>query len=147
VIARHSKAPPFRTMLVAVALLLGTAGAVGFSAPADASTYPCAPGQTLKYGQWSSSCVNGLQTYLNGFQNAKLGVDGDFGWATHNAVRIYQSRHGLTTDGVVGPQTRDYMCSYLGTGIPVNSGATFNQRDAAGLAIHYMCLGWGYHYN
>jgi peptidoglycan hydrolase-like protein with peptidoglycan-binding domain len=36
----------------------------------------------------------------------KVGVDGDFGPATKRALKQWQQAHGLTADGVAGPQTR-----------------------------------------
>ena len=38
-------------------------------------------------------------------QYFKLQVDGVFGPATENAVKVYQKEYGLTQDGVVGPKT------------------------------------------
>lgn len=35
--------------------------------------------------------------------------DGVFGTITHNAVAAYQRRHGLVSDGIVGPKTWDKM--------------------------------------
>jgi hypothetical protein len=35
----------------------------------------------------------------------RLSVDGAFGTSTDREVRIYQSRHRLTADGIVGPKT------------------------------------------
>jgi len=48
---------------------------------------------------FSGSAVERLQHAL------KLPVDGEFGPSTEEAVMRLQSRHGLTPDGVVGPET------------------------------------------
>jgi lysozyme len=40
---------------------------------------------------------------------SNLAVDGVFGPATEEAVRQFQSQHGLAVDGVVGLQTRDKL--------------------------------------
>jgi len=48
--------------------------------------------------------VETLQRALND-QGASLTVDGDFGPATEQAVRDFQSSQGLTADGIAGPQT------------------------------------------
>ena len=51
--------------------------------------------------------VKALQALLigYGYDLGSYGADGDFGGATESAVRKYQSRNGLTTDGVVGDKT------------------------------------------
>ena len=51
--------------------------------------------------------VKALQALLigYGYNLGSYGADGDFGGATESAVRKYQSRNGLTTDGVVGAKT------------------------------------------
>ena len=47
----------------------------------------------------------GLHTYAQGGQGDPGPIDGDFGPKTENAVRAYQSDHGLSVDGVVGDLT------------------------------------------
>jgi len=50
-------------------------------------------------------CVTQLQQLLND-NGAGLTVDGDFGAGTFTAVENYQRAHGLSVDGVVGPNTK-----------------------------------------
>lgn len=49
--------------------------------------------------------VKMLQRMLNALSNANLGVDGDFGPLTENAVKAFQSKNGLGADGIVGLYT------------------------------------------
>lgn len=58
---------------------------------------------TIRYGS-SGDEVKKLQESLNS-QGYKLDVDGQFGSATQSAVRDYQSKNGLTVDGIVGDNT------------------------------------------
>jgi len=55
-------------------------------------------------------CVTELQELLNS-HGASLVVDGDFGSATLSAVESYQSAHGLSVDGIVGPNTKASLMS------------------------------------
>ena len=48
--------------------------------------------------------VKKLQTELNKYGYG-LDVDGSFGQKTNDAVRDYQSKNGLSVDGVVGNNT------------------------------------------
>ena len=48
--------------------------------------------------------VRPLQRLLNA-RGPDIGVDGIFGPQTENAVKAFQSGHGLAADGIVGPQT------------------------------------------
>lgn len=60
-------------------------------------------GRSVRQGA-EGVAVRELQTALNS-TGANLGVDGDFGPRTRNAVRDFQRANNLTVDGVVGPNT------------------------------------------
>ncbi len=49
--------------------------------------------------------VRAVQVMLSEQFGYGLTVDGDFGAGTNDAVRDFQGDHGLTVDGIVGPQT------------------------------------------
>lgn len=51
------------------------------------------------------TAVSDLQTMLNKVIGAGLPVDGIYGNSTYNAVSTYQSRKGLTADGICGADT------------------------------------------
>ena len=62
--------------------------------------------KTLRKGDKGAQ-VKALQALLIGYDYdcGRSGADGDFGGATDSALRKYQSRNGLTVDGVAGPKT------------------------------------------
>jgi hypothetical protein len=60
---------------------------------------------SLRLGSMGTS-VSELQRVLNAwYPDLQLAVDGDFGPATEAAVREFQRRSGLATDGIAGPVT------------------------------------------
>lgn len=96
--------------VAAVALAgLALTGAFGGTSAASASPAPISLTSSqcradVAEGQ-INGCVAEVQTLLNQ-HGAKLSVDGDFGPLTLAAVKSYQRAHGLTVDGIVGPQTK-----------------------------------------
>ncbi|MBQ7059342.1 MAG: peptidoglycan-binding protein [Firmicutes bacterium] len=64
----------------------------------DREDYP-----TVSYGD-EGTYITELQELLNTY-GAGLETDGIFGAATEQAVRSFQSTHGLEVDGIVGPMT------------------------------------------
>jgi murein L,D-transpeptidase YcbB/YkuD len=67
---------------------------------------PTPSNPTLKKGS-SGQYVTLLQTELinRGYSCGKSGADGKFGNNTLASVKAFQKDHGLTADGIVGPQT------------------------------------------
>ncbi len=58
---------------------------------------------TLRFGD-RGSAVRVLQRLLVS-KRYPIRIDGDFGVLTETAVKAFQSRRGLTVDGIVGPRT------------------------------------------
>ncbi|MFI9362996.1 peptidoglycan-binding protein [Kitasatospora sp. NPDC053057] len=67
----------------------------------------------LQQGE-ADGCVTQLQLELN-LTGAQITVDGQFGQATDTAVRTFQSSHGLTADGIVGPATKSALDAAAGS--------------------------------
>ena len=63
--------------------------------------------------------VKKLQEKLiaRGYSVGSYGADGDFGQGTHNAVVKFQRDHGLSADGIVGPDTMRAIDGAIGTTI------------------------------
>src|SRR5262249_37475962 len=69
-------------------------------------------GPTLRRGS-SGPAVPALHRALAGL-GADVAVDGKFAASTESAVRAFQSRSGLTADGVVGPRTKAAIAALVG---------------------------------
>ena len=82
-------------------------GADGIAGPATFSALV----STVRQGD-TGPAVQALQVQLVK-HGSSISTDGDFGPATDSAVRSFQSAHGLTSDGIVGPATWQEL---LGTG-------------------------------
>ncbi|MHC1694310.1 MAG: peptidoglycan-binding protein [Eubacteriales bacterium] len=59
---------------------------------------------TVRRGS-GGNAVKALQTLLRDKYSAGTAVDGVFGSGTESAVKAFQSKTGLTSDGIVGPAT------------------------------------------
>ena len=78
-------------------------GAGGSSASTSAGS--SSSSSVLRKGSKGEN-VKTLQRNLNAAIGAGLGVDGDFGSGTERAVKNFQSKYGLSADGIVGPATQ-----------------------------------------
>ena len=93
-------------LAAALADYYGTAGATTSPAPTTTKEEFEVTMKTLKKGALGAQ-VKALQALLvgYGYDLGRAGADGDFGGKTDEALRKYQSRNGLTPDGVAGPKT------------------------------------------
>lgn len=73
------------------------------------------PTTPLKPGDTGTEVVQ-LQKALTAAGYSPGKADGDYGAATTNAVKAFQSAHGLTADGIAGPKTLAALSNTLQTG-------------------------------
>jgi peptidoglycan hydrolase-like protein with peptidoglycan-binding domain len=124
---------PTRTRLIASLVgAIGTLlGLVLLAAPAGAApapiplTSPSCP-TAITQGE-TDGCVTELQLLLNQ-HGASLTVDGSFGPGTLAAVKAFQSREGLSPDGVVGPLTKSSLTA-TATPAPIPLGSSSCPTD------------------
>lgn len=105
-LARRSRASVrVLAIWIASALLIGLTAPVATATTTTLATAASScSSTTLKQGA-RGSCVKELQTALNKAGHSAGSVDGSFGPKTRSAVIGFQKKHGLSVDGVVGPQT------------------------------------------
>lgn len=61
-----------------------------------------------KYGSTGTEVTN-IQTRLRAWGYYSYNVDGIYGWRTVEAVKWFQSKHGLAADGICGPLTLEKL--------------------------------------
>ena len=113
----------------AVALLLTVlTGVLAFSgvlAAKDATTTEAA---VLKQGSTGSS-VRTLQTKLKSWGYYTGSVDGIYGSQTVKAVKYFQSKNGLTVDGIVGAKTAAALGMTLSGSSSGSSSGSYSSSD------------------
>ena len=82
---------------------MAAAAAAGSDQPAAGGQPPAYPGATLRQGSKGAD-VQTMQRRLSDL-GYSLGVDGNFGPGTAQAVIAFQQKNNLGNDGVVGPNT------------------------------------------
>ena len=75
-------------------------------------------GTTSSISRRSPDYIKWIQASLNRILNLNLTVDGVSGTYTRSAIRSFQTKYGLTADGIVGPNTEQAINRALGTSQP-----------------------------
>lgn len=103
---------------------LGVLPPVTLTLPGAAPTVP--PTVLIRPETWrtmrrgtAGADVAELQSYLNAFFGAGIGVDSKFGPATETAVKAWQLTQGLAVDGVIGPAGKARIAQHLQRGSAV----------------------------
>lgn len=90
-----------------------SAEVVGYGRPSYGNAQPLPPTDGMLRRGSKGAAVKTLQQNLNTVMKSKLVVDGDFGPATESAVKAFQKKYGLSSDGVYGPASAAMMKSAL----------------------------------
>lgn len=101
----------------------------------------------LKWGS-RGEAVKRVQQRLKDWGYYKGSVDGVYGWRTANAVKVFQRKHGLKADGIVGKATANALGVNINTGTAKKAarGATSRSNEVYTLAqcIHGEARGESY---
>ena len=98
-------------------------GAAGSSSGSSSSGSSSSSSSVLKKGS-KGEAVKTLQRNLNAAIGAGLSVDGSFGPACYEAVKKFQSRYGLSVDGIAGPATQKKLAAVITSNSSSSSGSS-----------------------
>ena len=104
-----------------VVVISGAAGSSSGSSSSGSSS--SSSSSVLKKGS-KGEAVKTLQRNLNTAIGAGLSVDGSFGPACYEAVKKFQSRYGLSVDGIAGPATQKKLAAVITSNSSSSSGSS-----------------------
>jgi peptidoglycan hydrolase-like protein with peptidoglycan-binding domain len=145
-----------RTALAA-ALILGASVAIPIATSGTAEAASC---NTTATSDWSNNCLVStssyshsnfvvvIQTIVQIYDQDHCGpliaIDGYYGSDTANAVKCWQSGHGLSADGVVGPQTWSSLGNALSYYTAVGSYYYYISQYNVDFRMNGTSKVWGY---
>lgn len=106
---------------------------VNNSANPDAHSVPTS---NLYRGSRGDS-VSWVQAMCNRLAGTNIGIDGQYGSDTVNAVKSFQRKYGLAADGIVGPQTRNKMIEAWNATKVVNASSISISSSSLNVTIGY----------
>ena len=106
---------------------------VNNSANPDAHSVPTS---NLYRGSRGDS-VSWVQSMCNRLAGTNIGIDGQYGSDTVNAVKSFQRKYGLAADGIVGPQTRNKMIEAWNATKVVNATSISISSSSLNVTIGY----------
>ena len=78
-----------------------------------------------------------VQSMCNRLAGTNIGIDGQYGSDTVNAVKSFQRKYGLAADGIVGPQTRNKMIEAWNATKVVNATSISISSSSLNVTIGY----------
>lgn len=111
----------------------GGSSSINTSANPDAHSVPTS---NLYRGSRGDG-VAWTQAICNRLVGTNIGIDGQYGTNTVNAVKTFQRKYGLSADGIVGPQTRNKMIEAWNATKVVNASSISISSSSMNLTIGY----------
>ncbi len=116
-----------KIMIIALIVAVLVFGGIGTYFLTSSSAGACKASPEERKGS-SGKCVRIIQEMLNLNNGAGLGVDGSFGPKTDTAVRAFQTKFSIQSDGRVGPITWGRLC-YVATAQSPGAGKQTVERN------------------
>lgn len=147
--------PMKKRALVRLLIMVVLTVAAVLVAPGTALAVSPAACNTTATSSWTNNCtvspgnisnmVVAIQYVVSGACGGSgLTIDGDFGASTEHAVMCFQNQHGLTPDGIVGPNTWGKLQNQLTPASVMGNWAYFNANGQGAVFRQWIPSGIWY---
>lgn len=103
--SRRSQARLWGTVMASLGLIAATTFIGGAPSARAATTAPYCVDKVIASGSKDTTCIRLIQRIANTGWSSHLSVDGVYGPATVNAIKLIQQSNSYTVDGITGPIT------------------------------------------